>query len=302
MRLRSQFSETSVRMFASSPIFGVGVGRYFERSSQFMPDEIRALYGAENAHNYYAQAFAELGIIGGAIFLWLIGAGLIAGWRRAGGGERDATAVALLAGSAGYLVTCLTGHPFLVAEAALPFWGAFGALAAGAQDGPPASTLKRYRIVPAVVVVLLAVGLARACAVYAGTVTPPGERGFDSEGTAADGTRFRWVGPHVVTYAPPGPGFFRMTLRAPDRPLTRPMVVETAIAGRVVDRRELVPGRWETVEIPVREQLAGPVRRIDVRVTPSWMDQRKLARRATPIEVALTAMVSELRWVRPGGR
>ena len=72
VRLRSQFSETSARMFASAPIFGVGVGRYFERSSEFMPDEIRALYGAENAHNYFAQAFAELGIAGGALFLWLI--------------------------------------------------------------------------------------------------------------------------------------------------------------------------------------------------------------------------------------
>jgi len=39
-----------------------------------------------------------------------------------------------------------------------------------------------------------------------------------------------------------------------------------------------------------------------VRASPSWMDQRKLAGRATPIDVALTAMVSELRWVRPGGR
>ena len=72
VRLRSQFSETSARMFASAPIFGVGVGRYFERSSEFMPDELRALYGAENAHNYFAQAFAELGIAGGALFLWLI--------------------------------------------------------------------------------------------------------------------------------------------------------------------------------------------------------------------------------------
>ena len=301
MRMRSQFSETSARMFASAPVFGVGVGRYFERSPEFMPDELRALYGAENAHNYFAQEFAELGVVGGAMFLWLIAVPLIGGWRQAGAkptGDRDATVVALMAGATGYLLTCLTGHPFLVPEAGLPFWVAFGALAGLNAAAPSGSMAPRHRLVPAVVVICLAIGVARASAVYAGGFAPAVERGFDREDTAPDGTRFRWMGPHVVTYGSPGPGFFRMTLRAPDRPLSRPMVVETAIAGRVVDRRELAPGRWETVEIPVRERVSGRVRRIDVRAMPSWMDRRKFAGRGVFISVALTAMVSELRWSR----
>jgi len=300
VRLRSQFSETSARMFASAPIFGVGVGRYFERSSEFMPGEIRALYGAENAHNYFAQTFAELGIVGGAIFLWMIAAGAIAGWRRAAGPDRDATAVALFAGAAGYLVTCLTGHPFLVGEVALPFWAAFGVLAAGAADTPALSA--RYRAAAAVLVLFLAVGVARATVIYASTRAAPAERGFVSEATARDGTRFRWMGPQVVTYVPAGPGFVRLVLRAPDRRLPRPMVVETAIAGRVVDRRELVPGRWEAVEIPVGDRAFGPFRRVDVRVSPTWMDTQKLAQRTSEVDVALTAMVSELRWLGVGAR
>jgi hypothetical protein len=210
-------------------------------------------------------------------------------------------AVGLLAGSTGYVLTCLTGHPFLVPEAALPFWMAFGALAGPGTAATSVSPRRRHRLLPAVVIVCLAVAVARAFAVYAGG-SATAERGFDREDTAPDGTRFRWMGPHVVAYGSPAPGFFRMTLRAPDRPLTRPMVVETAIAGRVVDRRELAPDRWQTVEIPVRQRLSGPVRRIDVRATPSWMDRRKLAGRSVPISVALTAMVSEMRWVEPGGR
>jgi hypothetical protein len=75
------------------------------------------------------------------------------------------------------------------------------------------------------------------------------------------------------------------------------MVVETALSGRVVDRRELRSDRWETIEIPVRERAFGSFRRVDVRVTPFWMDKRKLAQRSSEVDVALTAMVRELRWV-----
>ena len=302
MRLRSQFSETSARMFASEPIFGVGVGRYFERSSEFMPDEIRALYGAENAHNYFAQTFAELGVIGGAMFAWLIVAGLLAGWRRAAAPARDATALALFAGSVGYLVTCLTGHPFLVAEAAFPFWGVFGVLAAAGIEVPSSPARSRSRIVVTAVLLLLAVSLARATVAYATVASVPGERGFDSEGVMDDGTRYRWMGPEVVTYMPAGPGFVRMVLRAPEQPLSRPMVAEIAISGRVVDRRELTPDRWETIEIPVRERAFGSFRRVDVRVTPPWIEKRKLAQRSSEVDVALTAMVRELRWVGLGSR
>ena len=134
------------------------------------------------------------------------------------------------------------------------------------------------------------------------TAATPEERGFVSEVTAPDGTRFRWMGPQVVTYMPAGPGFVRLVLQAPDRPLTRPMIVETAISGRVVDRRTLMTGRWETVQIPVRERAFGPFRRIDVRVSPSWMDKRKLAQRTAEVDVAVTAMVSELRWLGIGAR
>jgi hypothetical protein len=236
------------------------------------------------------------------MFLWLIAVPLVGGWRQGAGPERNATAVALFAGSTGYLLTCLTGHPLLVSEAALPFWVAFGALAGQDRRASAASATRRHRLVPAIVMICLAIGVSRAVLAYAGGSATAAERGFDREETAPDGTRFRWMGPHVVAYGAPTPGFFRMTLRSPDRPLSRPMVVETAIAGRVVDRRELVPGRWETVEIPVRERVSGRVRRIDVRATPSWMDSRKFAGRGVFINVALTAMVSELRWVVPGER
>ena len=68
-------------MFAAAPAFGVGVGKYFDRSADFMSTDLRAIYGNENAHNYFVQQFAELGLVGGALFLWLAGALIAAGWR-----------------------------------------------------------------------------------------------------------------------------------------------------------------------------------------------------------------------------
>ena len=93
-----------------------------------------------------------------------------------------------------------------------------------------------------------------------------------------------------------------LVLRAPDRPLPRPMIVETAIGGRVVDRRTLMPGRWDDRADSGARRRVGPFRRIDVRVSPSWMDKRKLAQRTAEVDVAVTAMVSELRWLGIGAR
>jgi hypothetical protein len=44
-------------------------------------------------------------------------------------------AFAAVSGCGVYLLTCVTGHPFLVVEVAAPFWAALGATAAlGAES------------------------------------------------------------------------------------------------------------------------------------------------------------------------
>ena len=97
LAIRAEFLETSLRMWATSPVLGVGVGTYYERSSEFMPPGIRAIYGRENAHNYYLQVATELGVIGFAVFLWWLGAALARVWH---GAQRHASDGVLLAVSA----------------------------------------------------------------------------------------------------------------------------------------------------------------------------------------------------------
>ena len=299
LRLRTQFLQTSLRMIAAEPIDGVGVGRYFARSPEFMPPDLRDLYGAENAHNYFAQQVAELGIVGGAVFVWLIVAAGIAGWRAARATEARPGTAALFGGCAGYVLTCLTGHPFLVAAAALPFWIALGLLVALDEQAPVAAS--RRRLVGGVIALLLLVNVVQGVRAWRAAAAVPPERGFDRTDVANDGRPVRWTSPHVVTYIPSGAGFLRMTMRAPDRELSRPVVVETSIAGRLVDRRTLPVGDWITAEIPVRFAAGEPFRRVDVRVSPFWLEQRTLGRRTALVDVALGVMMAELRWIRATG-
>lgn len=136
LALRAEFLETSLGMWATSPLAGVGVGTYYERSSQFMPQGIRAIYGRENAHNYFMQIAAELGVIGLALFLWWLAVALARAWPDPSEHGNAAVPAAVVCGVAGYLLTCVTGHPFLVIEAAVPFWATLGAGVALATQSP----------------------------------------------------------------------------------------------------------------------------------------------------------------------
>ena len=288
--LRSQFLLTSARMFASAPVFGVGVGQYFDRSAEFMTPELRDLYGNENAHNYFAQQFAELGLAGGLVFVWLIGAVLSHGWRAVLRRPDDTALQTLFAGAAAYGLTCATGHPLLVPEAALPFWAACGAVAAA----PAGASLRKPRRAPAIAAgVMLAACLGRAALVYARPTVQPPEEGFHQMETMPDGAPFRWMTRHAVTYIPDGPGWLHLRVRAPGWPAPEPVVLQTSIAGQLVDTREVPADTTTTWDIPARAGRGG-FRRVDFRVNQEWFEEIRLGRRTARRPVSL--MVETISW------
>ena len=158
--LRLEFMRTSTRMFAASPAFGVGVGKYFDRSAEFMSTDLRAIYGNENAHNYFVQQFAELGLGGGALFLWLAVAVIVTGWR-AVRTTVDSARIGLFAAVSAYFLTCLTGHPLLVPETAFPLWIAAGSLT-GLIEHRERRGNAAYRAAAAAACLVLAGGVARS--------------------------------------------------------------------------------------------------------------------------------------------
>ena len=136
LRVRYELSRTAVRMLATAPVFGVGVGNFFNLSGQFVSGELLALFppaARENAHNYYVQLLAELGIAGAAAFGWLV---WVAGRRAArlfggaAGPPGPAWPWGLAVGVVAFALTCLGGHPLLIDEPAFTF-----ALLAGTAVG-----------------------------------------------------------------------------------------------------------------------------------------------------------------------
>ncbi|MGH2484445.1 MAG: O-antigen ligase family protein [Ktedonobacterales bacterium] len=84
-----------LRMFAAHPILGVGAGNYSAAYPRFACADWATPLG--HAHNYYINTAAELGVIGVAAFLALVGCALALGWRAAHRGPAvdDAKSVAL---------------------------------------------------------------------------------------------------------------------------------------------------------------------------------------------------------------
>jgi hypothetical protein len=293
-------------MFASAPVFGVGIGHYHERSNEFMPPALRQVYLNENAHNYFAQQFAELGVIGGVLFVWLVTAVLRAGWRSArSNAGSDVATLGLLAGASGYLLTCITGHPLLVPEAAMPCWAAFGVLAGTAPGLPPASADRSTRDLTHWAVIAVVVAASANVALhlrqYAVAQAPPGERGFYALETSDDGRAFVWMTRHGVFYVGPQPGIVTIPLRAPNfLNDVEPFRVAVDVGGKRAGVYDVTPDRWTTIEISVRGSASAPFRRIDLRADRSWSPMRDRGARVD--DEPRSVMVGETRWAPAGTR
>ena len=71
---RPQVFREALAVFAHYPLFGLGQGSFFHAAK--LPDFMMSTYlvdgGGENAHNYFLQVLAELGIVGFALFVGMI--------------------------------------------------------------------------------------------------------------------------------------------------------------------------------------------------------------------------------------
>lgn len=128
LEMRGGFITASMRLVEEQPVFGIGVGRYYPLSRLVLPPRLSLAYGLENAHDYYLQIAVELGIVGLVAFAWVLAGALSAQLERVWKGIAQSVIVGCVGGSVAYLVTALTGHPFLIPETATPFWIVLGLL------------------------------------------------------------------------------------------------------------------------------------------------------------------------------
>ena len=309
-RFRTQFNATSLRMIAARPLFGVGVGQYYRTSPLFLSPQLAWAYGAENAHNYFLQVAAELGVLGLALFCAWIGVVLGRSVKSIAIEPNDVRLLGAAGGVVVLLGTCLTGHPLLIDEVAVPFWIQFGLVAglsgsvllnADLTAARSRTSLRRPKALPlAVAASVVCVVLLAPVSAARGTVDPPASQsvdGFYEEETAEDGTRFRWTEDYASLFVPADVRHVYIPVRVPtDRPAIAPIGVEVATAG-VKRSRTAVTESWSFLSVAM-PAASPPVRfnRIDLKMDRTWQPALYIAGSADMRRVGI--QVGECQLVR----
>jgi O-antigen ligase len=260
LSVRTELAGAALDMAAAHPFFGIGIGRFYVLSDAYIGEKLKARgMQRENAHNYFLQVLAELGVPGLLLFLSVIALALRAGVRGAG---PPGPSWGLIAGLCAFLLTCVGGHPLLVPAAAYPFWIALGVAASlGGVSG------ERWRV-RLVGIVLVAVFV---CSIPFRTVAAVREAdventsvGFSLWQHGPDGSRFRWAGGRATFFVPSSARAVRIPLRhgstGPDD-----LEVRIFLDGREADRVRLSEvGDWRILRLVLVQRKHEPFARIDL--------------------------------------
>jgi O-antigen ligase len=124
------------RLIRERPLFGWGIGTYpLEQArtvSGAVPRELILRLGptlAEEAHNEYVQVTAEMGVFGLALYLWVLGAFFVVGYRALRERPRGFRALVLMgciAGLAGQTVDAFSNPAWRFADVSFLFWLTLG--------------------------------------------------------------------------------------------------------------------------------------------------------------------------------
>ncbi len=277
---RQQFFATSFRMIADRPVLGLGVGRYYEESALFLSPEMAWTYALQNAHNYFLQVAAEIGLVGVSLLLAVLALVVFRAMRAISRSPGDMRLLGCTTGVGVMLTTWLTGHPLLLPEVAFPFWILLGLLAGlsgsvliatGELPRKPAAAVGTVQVALVVVVALVAlweIGFGRRPLQPSSSASVTGLEPWESD---ADGSRFRWTHEYASVFVPANATRVYIPVRQPaDVPRLLPMPVDVEVGG-VSRGRTLVGMDWAilNLELPPGRPLQR-FKRIDLKVLRTW--------------------------------
>lgn len=264
MDVRLGMAQVGARMIATRPAFGVGLGEFTARAGEFTPPELVAKFpvaSQENAHNNFIQVAAELGLVGGVLFTWVVAAALFAAMRHSRGHPFMRL---VTAGLLAFVISWLGGHPLLVPEAAYIFWILLGA-AAGASLPAVRPSSRQARAAVA------------ACAVAIAVTLPWRMRAMMDDANlehlgigvsrhwqlGPDDARYREAIGHATLFAPTGSAFKLRVNPRTDGVLN----LELKLDGRVADVVTVLPNTWNQLSLPARTQATSArYARLDLRL------------------------------------
>lgn len=243
---RIELAKAAFKLTAAEPVFGVGVGGFYDLSGH-----------RENAHNNFLQILAELGIPGLALFLSTIAFAVRDAFRSI------SPPLPLLAGIGTFLLTCLAGHPLLVPAAAYPFWIALG-LTAAPHTATPVSD-RRLGIVALALIVLCAAALPFRMDAAVRRANLEGQAsGLSKWQHEPDGSRYRWAGGRSSFFVESSARAIRIPLRH-DLPGAGPLEIRIFLNGREANRIMLQPGgEWQNVRLLLARDDERAFSRIDL--------------------------------------
>ncbi len=287
LRFRWLFLETTLKMLATRPMLGIGVGHFLFSSEFFGSEELLTLISRssgtprENPHNQFLLVVAELGLIGLFFFGWLLVASLKPLWRAP---DTPARSPALLGRAIGVgllacLVTLLANHSLVYAEVASTFWIVVGLGAVAARPPHPLHpTLEPDRslwpshsllVIATLIIVIGSVPLraSRERAAIDLSRVSYGLHNWELEGNER---RVRWTSRRARFFVRPAVRRIRIPLRAL---LPQPgwsFTVDISLDGQLVEQVRLENDLWHEVrlDVPVRESPRHG--RVDLGIGPAW--------------------------------
>jgi O-antigen ligase len=276
--IRWEMAKVTWQMLETRPLFGIGAGEFYARSTEFASPELRSQYVRENAHNNFFQIFAELGLVGGVGFVWLLaqGVGPVRGREDANGPSVQGLRLGIIA----FLVTCLSGHPLLVRDVAYPFWIGLGLLAAGrvtreggverAMSPSPArhgSLSQQVRWAGVLVAGLILSVPFRAAYERSHANLAETAFGVSDWYRSEDGRWVRDVRGLATVFVPQGSRFLVVPLQWSGG--SGPITIDFRFDGRQADRIRVEPDRWHDVRFLVPDSADVRFHRIDIVIGPA---------------------------------
>jgi hypothetical protein len=270
---RRIMAQTSMNMWRAAPVFGVGIGRFYEESARFGADALlreRVGTAHENAHNYFLQVLGTEGAVGLGALLLVLGVVLVPA-TRAERAEPVPLRRWLLAGVVGYLLTWLTGHPQLVPEAAFAFSLVLGVLAG--LTAPPTPRAWRSFVMLGAALLITTAPFRAAQSLRHVDLEHIGV-GLSHWQAEIDGIRYRLADRSFALYLPAdGTAVDLPMRRAPGAP--DPLAVTISVGGYTLYEPVLSGEAWQRIRV-LLPRTNRRFERVDFEVRPAQSPDRSL--------------------------
>lgn len=259
---------TAVRMVASEPLFGIGLGRseraFFSFSQYLDP---RPPPGV-TAHNTFLTVASETGLLGVGTLLLLLGTIVLAGSCAPEGvtGAPALLRVALLAGVIAFVITMLTGDRLLLREDLVMFGVVVGLAMSYASSARDRTSRLASGLAAAVVVCLVVTTPMRARAEAREVQLHRVWHGVSGWLSERDGTRFRWTSARATFFVPGSADALVVPMR---RGASGPQQVVIRVNDRDADRFVLDDGEWHEMRYALPGALSSrQYHRVEIAVAP----------------------------------